>query len=232
MADDTRTVMVDGLTISTTPQGAEVITRLQRQLADAAAATEAANVRIRDAEAAHAAALQAKDGQLAALQSSHTEALAAKDGEIAGLKASHTQALEAKDGEIAALKAQVSDEALDTRVAARSALVAQARRILGDAFDPAGNTDAEIRKAAVTKALGNSLADMDSRPAAFFDAAFEVVVAKAQPAKPGAARPDPLAAGIAAAGSVNAADAQQANAYQRHLARLRDAWKNPNGVEA
>lgn len=233
MADDTRTVMVDGLTISTTPQGAEVITRLQRQLADAAAATEAANTRIRDAEAAHTAAIQAKDGQIAALQASHTEALAAKDGEIAALQASHKQAIEAKDGEIAALQAKLSDEALDARVAARTTLVAQAKRILGDAFDPSGKSDAEIRKLAVTKALGATLADIDSRPAAFFDAAFEVVAASAPSTKPApAARPDPLAAGIAAGAGIPTADAARQDPYQRHLARLRDAWKNPNGAEA
>lgn len=65
---DTRKVVVDGLTIETTEQGAQVIERLTRQLGDAQSATVAAND-------AHAAAIKAKDTELAR-----------KDAEIDGLK--------------------------------------------------------------------------------------------------------------------------------------------------
>jgi hypothetical protein len=65
---DTRKILVDGLSIETTEQGAQVIEKLQRQLSDAAAATKA----LTDT---HASALAAKDADLAK-----------KDAEIDGLK--------------------------------------------------------------------------------------------------------------------------------------------------
>ena len=72
MADaiKTRAVLVDGLTIETTDQGAEAIALLQGRLTDAA---KAASV----SDAAHDAAIASKDA-----------ALAAKDAEIDALKAS------------------------------------------------------------------------------------------------------------------------------------------------
>lgn len=66
---DTKKVLVDGLTIETTEQGAQVIERLQRQLADATTTTKT----LTDA---HTSALAAKDAELAK-----------KDAEIDGLKA-------------------------------------------------------------------------------------------------------------------------------------------------
>jgi hypothetical protein len=66
---DTRKILVDGLSIETTEQGAQVIEKLQKQLTDAAAATKT----LTDA---HATALAAKDADLAK-----------KDAELDGLKA-------------------------------------------------------------------------------------------------------------------------------------------------
>lgn len=69
MADSLRTVIVDGLSVQTTDQGAQAIDKLTKQLADA-------GVNIKTLTDAHAAALAAKDGELAK-----------KDDEITKLKA-------------------------------------------------------------------------------------------------------------------------------------------------
>ncbi|CAM3894983.1 hypothetical protein CCOS865_02221 [Pseudomonas reidholzensis] len=69
MADSLRTVIVDGLSVQTTDQGAQAIDKLTKQLADA-------GVNIKTLTDAHAVALAAKDGELAK-----------KDAEIDGLKA-------------------------------------------------------------------------------------------------------------------------------------------------
>lgn len=70
MADNMRKVVVDGLTIETSEQGAQVIEKLTKQLGDA-------NTALADANTANQTALAAKDA-----------ALASKDAEIASLKAS------------------------------------------------------------------------------------------------------------------------------------------------
>jgi len=69
MADALRKVIVDGLTIDTTEQGAQAIEKLTKQLSDAEASKQA----LKDA---HAVALAAKDAELAK-----------KDAELDGLKA-------------------------------------------------------------------------------------------------------------------------------------------------
>lgn len=231
MAEDIRTVVVDGLTISTTGQGAEVITKLQRQLADAASSTEAANRRITDAETAHRAALDAANGQVAALRSEMTRALEAKDGEIAGMQTAHAGALAAKDGEIAALQTQTSDTALDARVAQRSALLAQVAPIMGAGFNATGMTDAAIRKATVVKAFGAGFVDDGTKGEAFFDGAFNAVVAmNPRPTAPNQTA-DTLR-GAFAAGPTLAADAGGKTAWQINQDRVANAWKNPDQKEA
>lgn len=69
MADALRKLLVDGLTIETTEQGAQVVEKLQKQLQDA-------GVNLKNIQDAHASALAAKDSELAK-----------KDAEIDGLKA-------------------------------------------------------------------------------------------------------------------------------------------------
>ncbi|CAG8863142.1 hypothetical protein PS627_00078 [Pseudomonas fluorescens] len=69
MADSLRTVIVDGLSVQTTDQGAQAIDKLTRQLSDSATTLQ----QLKDA---HATDLAAKDGELAK-----------KDAEIDGLKA-------------------------------------------------------------------------------------------------------------------------------------------------
>lgn len=69
MADSLRKVVLDGLTIETTEQGAQAIDKLSKQVADAKASAD-------KAQADHAKALALKDGELAK-----------KDAEIDSLKA-------------------------------------------------------------------------------------------------------------------------------------------------
>jgi hypothetical protein len=66
---ETRKVVIDGLTIDTTDQGAQAIEKLQKQLTDAATSKS-------DTQTTHDAAIAVKDGELAK-----------KDGEIDALKA-------------------------------------------------------------------------------------------------------------------------------------------------
>lgn len=69
MSDALRTVVVDGLSVQTTDQGAQAIAKLQADLVSSAA-------KLTDANTAHATAIAAKDADLAK-----------KDAEIDGLKA-------------------------------------------------------------------------------------------------------------------------------------------------
>lgn len=69
MENALRTVVVDGLSVQTTDQGAQAISKLQADLASSAA-------KLTDAQAAHDKAIAAKDAEIAK-----------KDAEIDGLKA-------------------------------------------------------------------------------------------------------------------------------------------------
>lgn len=125
MADTLRTVVVDGLSVSTTDQGAQAIEKLTNDLKASAA-------RLTDAEKAHADAITAKDAEIAK-----------RDEEIGTLKADLKKAQDASP----------KPEDLDKMVADRAALVTVVKAI--DAkIDPAGMTDADLRKAAVTSKLG------------------------------------------------------------------------------
>lgn len=126
MADALRKLLVDGLTIETTEQGAQAIEKLNKQLGDAQATHQA----LKDA---HASAIAAKDA-----------AIAEKDAEIAR-----------KDAEIDSLKGkQLTDAQIDERVRARADLIATAKGI-ADA-DYSGKSEAEIRRAAVVAKLGDA----------------------------------------------------------------------------
>lgn len=227
VAEDTnqRAVLIDGLTVRTNDAGAEAIARLDKLLNDAKGNVATLETRLRDAEQAHRVALDAANGQVAALRAEMTRSVEAKDGEIAGLRTAHTAALEAKDGEIAALRSATSAAALDARVAQRSALIARVRPVLGDAFNFEGQSDAAIRRAVVAKAMGDKLTDADAKGEAFYDAAFDAVMAMA-PAQP--ARPDQLRSALANGAGTVAADAAQRGAvhpWQRNVEDLTSAWK-------
>jgi len=78
-----------------------------------------------------------------------------------------------KDGEIKKLKdAALSDEALDKRIEDRANLIATAKAIVSD-VEVKGLSDAEIRKAVVTKKLGDDA--VKDRSEAFIDARFEIL---------------------------------------------------------
>lgn len=78
-----------------------------------------------------------------------------------------------KDGEIKKLKdAALSDEALDKRIEDRASLIATAKTIVSD-VETKGLSDAEIRKAVVTKKLGDDA--VKDRSEAFIDARFEIL---------------------------------------------------------
>jgi hypothetical protein len=205
MPDNLRTLLVDGISISITDQGAQAIEKMQRLLTDA-------ETRV-----------SARDGQMAALASTHAAAVAAKDGELAALGSTHVATVAAKDGEIAALTARIPDAAaMDALVDQRVAVTAAARRALGDSFDPKGKTEAEMRRAVVTRRLGD--AAVAGRPDEFFVAAFDTLVL----ADSAGRAPDPLRSIIA--GGVNQPltvnDAETAHTSYR--TELESAWKTAN----
>ena len=226
VADEMRTVVVDGLSIPTTPQGAEMIGRLQQQLSDARNASAAAT-------AAHNTELQSRDGQIAALRSQQTQEAQAHDGAMDTLRATHAQEIAALRGELDAVRAQTTDAAMDARVTARANLVGQARRVLGDSFDPAGHSDAAIRRAVVARARPG-LPITDATPEPYITAAFDVVMASPDVATAPRAV-DPLRNTIMGQPAVHAQDrAQQGQPtpFQRYADRLGTAWMHPNGTNA
>lgn len=201
MPDNLRAVLVDGISIQSTDQGAQAIEKLQAQLADAQRAKDG------------------KEGQIAALTSKHTGAISAKDGEIAALASAHTTSLSAKDGEIAALQARIPDTAaLDALIESRSGVIAAAKRALGDAYDPKGKTAAEMQMAVVTHRLGD--AAVAGRPPEFIAAAFDTLALA--DAAPGG---DPLRAvlrdGMAPPNAANAVN----DAARSYDDRISNAWK-------
>ena len=205
MPGELRTVLVDGLSIEVTTQGAQIIDRLQDRLRDAAASTATVETRLRDAETAHRSAVDAATGQVAALRVEMARATETHQGEVAGLRTSHQSAIDAAHGQIEAMRSQTSDAALDARVAQRATLIGRVKPILGDAFNPSGLSYAAIRRAVVVQAMGAALTDADAKGEAFYDAAFEAVMATGARAP---ARPDPLRAALAAGPITQAADAQ------------------------
>lgn len=151
-----------------------------------------------------------------------TAASAAPVDEVAALRAT----LEAKDGEIAALTARLRDAELnparlDEAVAARALLLAEARRIGGDALAVEGRGEAEIRRAAVAARIGDAtVRDMSD---AAIEGAFRALAAPTGPAGPAApARPDPLRQVLAERPVPGDA---RAEALRRRDARLTGAWR-------
>lgn len=128
MTETLRTVVVDGLSVTTTDQGAQAIAKLQQQIADAAK-------KAGDTDTAHIAAIAGKDGDIAK-----------RDEEIGTLKADLKKAQDSV----------IKPADLDKMVADRAALVAVVKA-LDAKVDVAGKTDAELRKAAVGAKLGDEM---------------------------------------------------------------------------
>jgi hypothetical protein len=97
-------------------------------------------------------------------------------------------------------------------VAVRARLVAEARRIGGEALAVDGRGEAEIRRAAVAARIGDAARDMSD---AAIEGAFRVLATTA-------VRPDPLRQVLAE--RPVAGDAR-AEALRRRDARLAGAWK-------
>lgn len=160
-----KVLIIDGLSVEFSDQGAEAVAKLQKQIADA-----------------HGA-VQAKEGEIAGLRATHSQAIAAKDGEIGAATA-----------KIAGLEAKLTPAAFDAAVATRSGLVAKAKSILGDTFDGAGKSDADIRRAVVAHSLGDKMpAEADDH---FVDGAFRFLDARGELAAPRLA--DPIRNGLRA----------------------------------
>ena len=195
MADTTRAVVVDSVSYQMTDQAAQLVEKLTRDLADASSK------------------VTSRDGQLAALKSDHEKALGTKDAEASALKGQ----LEAKDGEIAGLKAKLADTAsIDALIVQREATIVGARRILGDSFDPKGKSDADIRRAAVVKRLGDAQATGKSDE--YVTAAFDTLTVTA-------AKNDPIRGALRDAGrQVGPVDDTEA-AHAEYVKSLTDGWK-------
>lgn len=139
--------------------------------------------------------------RLTAANDAHAASIAAKDSEIAK-----------RDAEIDDLKAKVMDAAaLDAKVAARSDLIASAKKVAD--LDYTGKSDAEIRKMAVAKKFGDAaIADKSD---VYVEARFDIAVADS--AK------DPVREAFKDNGrtpsNLNDAAALEDAAYKRYLAR-------------
>lgn len=199
MADITlRTVLVDGLSVSVTDQGAQAIDKLIKERDEARKATA-------DAAKAH-------ETVVATLNADHAKALAAKDADLAK-----------KDAEIDGLKGKVLDgAALDKLVASRANLITLAKAIAKD-VKVEGLSDADIKKAAVTAALGD--AAVKDKPQAYIDARFDILAEdaakKAGNGGTDAVRDAILNGGGAAHAAVD--DAAVSNAYAEMVKQMTSA---------
>lgn len=153
----------------------------------------------------------------ASLQTKHD----ALDGKLTAADAAHADALAAKDKEIADLKAQLADTGdLDARVASRTALVTDAKRLDADVVTD-GKTDAEIRRAVVTKKLGD--AKVKDKSDAFVEASFETLALSASDAS----SDDPALAGGGgtALGDALKTPVQANDGAQTYEQRMADRYK-------
>lgn len=214
-----KAVMLDGLEIQTTTQGAQAIERLQRQLSDATALVTARDAAVAAAQAEVAKVIEAKDAEVAASRDAAKSASEAVDGKMAAMISDHAAALAARDGEVAALRDSIPDATkLDGLIAARAAVIDAARKILGDAFDPKGKSDADIRRAAVVKRLGDAM--VSGKSDEFVGAAFETLSAVTAPP----AGRDPVRDALRTAQPVADAAGSQ-SAHDAYVENLRNAWK-------
>ncbi|MGE7415450.1 DUF2213 domain-containing protein [Methylobacterium tarhaniae] len=192
-----RTIVVDGHSVLVSDAAAIAIGGLQRQNQTLVADNLQLTADLNTARSTHTAAITAKDAEIATAQ----------------------RTIEAKDGEITALKKQLADAAspaaLDAARAARDAVMTVAKRFLGDSYDAAGKTDAQVRREVVAKAMPQEAASMSD---AAIDGAFLAVSATA----PRDQLRDAIAGGIVPAAS---GSAMQDKAYDEMTSSYADAWK-------
>lgn len=199
MSDALRTVVVDGLSVQTTDQGAQAITKLLKDL-------EASASKITELEKTHQAKIANSD-------KAHAEAIKAKDGELAK-----------KDEEIGALKAdkkKLEDAApkpadIDKMVAARAELVTVVKAI--DAkIEVEGKSDADLRRAAVKSKLGDAFAQ-DGVPDAEIAGMFKAIAKDVKPA-------DPFAAVVKTGLQPTGDAATVSTAYKAMTDHMTSAWQ-------
>ncbi len=196
-------VTVDGITVEMSDTAAQVVSKLQTQLRDSDAKADRRKAERDTAKAAHDTALSAKDGELDAL------------------KATHAAALSTKDGEIDALKSKLPDAAaLDAMLVNRDRVIGTARKMLGDSFDPKGKSDADIRRAAVVKTMGDAAKDKDD---SYVLAAFDALATSVTPKS----RPDPLRAALMSHDTRPVEANDTLSAHAQMLKRLSTGWESP-----
>ena len=226
-AQSLRTVTVDGLSISVTDQGAQMIERLQMQLRDAlnnSTVLQSAHVTaLATLRADTTAALAAKDSAMGVTKAEAIRAIEAKDGEFAALKSVSDGVLAAKDSQIATLKAeQPTAVQMDELLATRARVIDSAKLMLGVAFDPKGKTDAEIRRLAVTKTLGD--AKMANQTDDFVSAAFDTLSV----VHAGNQRTDPVRNALRNQQPQRTTDVSDGEAaYNKNLDFMQNAWRTP-----
>lgn len=135
----------------------------------------------------------------------------------------------ARDGKISALEQAVKDaaitpEKMDAAVTARAAIVDSARK-LAPGLNPAGKTDAVIKREAVAVKMGD--AAVKDKPDEYVAATFDTLVSLAGTDAAGASA-DPLrnAAPVAVGDAAKALN----DARAAHLASLTDSWKTPQAA--
>lgn len=191
MPDTNRTVMVDGLSVLTTDQGAQAIDKLTKD-------RDTANKALADALEAHKAAIAAKDKELGT-----------------------------KDGEITKLKSEALDAAkLDKLVADRADVFAKAKSIAND-VDPSGKTIPDIRRAVVSKKLGD--ASVKERSDDYVEALFDSLASQVKPQLDAAARV--IAGGLKTSDAQVSLDDAERAAHAAMEERMRKAWagEQPKG---
>lgn len=118
-----------------------------------------------------------------------------------------------KDAAIAKLESEkMTDAQIEARAASRADLVAKAKSV-ADGVEVSGLSDADLRKAAVAKALGD--ASVSGKSQAYIDARFDILVEDAEKADPAQKMKD---APVVKVASLDAA-------YEQRNKALEGAWK-------
>lgn len=194
-----RKVIVDGLTIEVTEQGAEAIAKLQKVIADTAQKTETSMTALKTALADAESKVQKQSGELDALKGAHAAELKTLGDKLAAAEAG-----------------------IEAKIEERQAVIADAAKIAGKAVDGKGKSVAEIRRDAVAVKLGD--AAVKDKSDDYVTAAFDVLAGQVKaPAKDALGNMIADAAGARNSGDVvNMADAMAVReaAHQRMIARL------------
>jgi hypothetical protein len=200
----TRTMTVDGLTVTVEDRSAEIIQRhiakLEGQITDGKTA-------LANATSAHETAIKTVKDELAKV----TTEKAAADAKVTTLEQ------KVKDGEITPAK-------LDAMVKDRAEAIYKARSVLGDKLVTDGKSIDEIKKQVVEAKLGDKAKDWNESQVA---ASFESMTAdiKVDPSKLHDSKPaQAFANGLNRPGSAPASSDQ---AYRDRNQNLSDAWKSP-----